>query len=92
MVDGSTEEEFYFPFNRWLGKDKEDGQLHRESAVVSPGLSPVPGRKCYKKLLLNLYLCNSFLLACSLHVPFAFSVLLSVLFFWGGGPTSLVRN
>ncbi|XP_070194990.1 lipoxygenase homology domain-containing protein 1-like isoform X2 [Littorina saxatilis] len=42
MVDMATEEELFFPINRWLAEDKDDGQLHREFPVMSPGVAPVP--------------------------------------------------
>ena len=44
MVDAVTEEELFFPVNRWLAQDKDDGQLHRECPVMSPGVAPVPGQ------------------------------------------------
>lgn len=43
MVDTLTDEEYFFPINRWLAADRDDGQLHRECAVMSPGAAPVPG-------------------------------------------------
>ena len=46
MVDTATEEELFFPMNRWLGEDRDDGQLHRECAIMSPGVAPQPGQFC----------------------------------------------
>ena len=35
VIDGSTNEKFLFPCERWLAKDEDDGSLMRELACVT---------------------------------------------------------
>ena len=45
MKDKNTEELFTFSFNRWLSRDKEDGDLSRELPVVSADRELLQGQK-----------------------------------------------
>ena len=63
IIDETNNENFLFPCNRWLAKDKDDGSLVRELTCANPKKSAesrAPSSKSHEKSFCVFYVTRTF--------------------------------